>query len=196
MPKTYEYWSYQGFRGSKRPRVGRVGEGFDGQAQSSQPPVEQASLQSVVSGAYSLVILTLRTRRQTNSTLSSILPFRFPPLQKETWTDVSPVSRMPSTRERSAVQNQPCDLRPRSRPPSAACGPVRVTRLASGSLHMSMRPARLRRSVCRTAREVLCTQDTPASERRITLVAPPTPCTPRWPGTPGRGRRSLIATRV
>ncbi|KAH8991190.1 Mis12-Mtw1 protein family-domain-containing protein [Lactarius akahatsu] len=40
----------------------------------------------------------------------------------------------------------------------------------------------------RAAREVQRAQDAPASERRMTLVAPPTPRTPRRPGTPGRGR--------
>ena len=40
----------------------------------------------------------------------------------------------------------------------------------------------------RAALEVQRAQDAPASERRITLVPPPTPRTPRRPGTPGRGR--------
>ncbi|KAF8273815.1 Mis12-Mtw1 protein family-domain-containing protein [Lactarius quietus] len=40
----------------------------------------------------------------------------------------------------------------------------------------------------RAAREVQRAQDAPASERRITVVAPPTPRTPRRPSTPGRGR--------
>ena len=59
---------------------------------------------------YKVRLLTHRMRRQTNSTLSSILPFKFPASQKETWTDVSPISRIPSTREPSAAQDQPCDL--------------------------------------------------------------------------------------
>jgi len=40
--------------------VERLGEGFDRRAQSSQPPVERASLQSAVSHAYYLVLLMLR----------------------------------------------------------------------------------------------------------------------------------------
>ena len=147
-PRRRPIGATQGFTGSKRPHVERVGEGFDRRAQSSQPPVERASLQSAVSHAYYLVLLTLRTRRRTNSTLSSILLFKLPPSQKETSTDVSPISRIPSTREPSAAQGQPRNLRPRSRPTSLSGPRTRQSHATCfGRSHVSMRPAQLRRSV-------------------------------------------------
>jgi len=92
----------------------------------------------------------LCTHRQTNSTLSSILLFELPLLQKETWTDISPISRIPSMHEPSVVQDQPCNLCPHSRPTSLS-GPWTHQSHATcfGPSHGLIRPAHLRRSVWR-----------------------------------------------
>jgi hypothetical protein len=96
--------------------------------------VTKCSLKSLLS-----VLLTLRTRRRTNSTLSSILPFKLPPSQKESWTDVSPISRIPSTREpmqrKTSHAIYALDLPPsgpRTRQSHATC---------FGRSHVLMRPA-------------------------------------------------------
>jgi hypothetical protein len=62
----------QDFAGSKRPRIERVSEGFDRRAQSSQPPVERASLQSAVADASHAQTDELHTLVNTAVQVSSV----------------------------------------------------------------------------------------------------------------------------